>query len=138
MAGAQLQQQQELLIAELNHRVRNILNLIRGLINQSKHDAPDIDTFAQIVGGRISSLASAHDNITKGNWSHAPFSELIETEANAYLTGKKDRLDPASYRPIAVGHPRARLADEMRMMRVEPDLMIYAGEERRRDKKIYY
>jgi len=90
---AKAQQQQELLIAELNHRVRNILNLIRGLINQSKHDAPDIESFVEIVGGRISSLASAHDNITKGNWSHAPFSELIETEANAYLTGKKDRLD---------------------------------------------
>ena len=30
---ARAQQQQELLIAELNHRVRNILNLIRGLIN---------------------------------------------------------------------------------------------------------
>ncbi|MBX7482891.1 HWE histidine kinase domain-containing protein [Qipengyuania qiaonensis] len=90
---AKAQQQQELLIAELNHRVRNILNLIRGLINQSKHDAPDIETFIDIVGGRISSLASAHDNITKGNWSHAPFSELIATEANAYLTDKKDRLD---------------------------------------------
>ena len=90
---AKAQEQQELLIAELNHRVRNILNLIRGLINQSKNDAQDIRTFVDIVGGRVSSLASAHDNITKGNWSHAPFSELIETEANAYLSGKKDRLD---------------------------------------------
>ena len=87
------QRQQELLIAELNHRVRNILNLIRGLINQSKDDARDIGSFVDIVGGRISSLASAHDNITKGNWSHAPFAELVETEADAYLAGKKDRLD---------------------------------------------
>ncbi|MEX0341169.1 MAG: HWE histidine kinase domain-containing protein [Erythrobacter sp.] len=89
---AKAQQQQELLIAELNHRVRNILNLIRGLINQSKGDAPDIETFVDIVGGRVSSLAAAHENITKGNWSHAPFSDLIATEANAYLGGKTDRL----------------------------------------------
>lgn len=89
---AKAQQQQELLIAELNHRVRNILNLIRGLISQSKNDARDIETFVEIVGGRVSSLASAHDNITKGNWSHAPFSDLIETEANAYLSGKIDRF----------------------------------------------
>ncbi len=86
------QRQQELLIAELNHRVRNILNLIRGLISQSRGDARDIESFVDIVGGRISSLASAHDNITRGNWSPAPFSELLETEANAYLAGKKDRL----------------------------------------------
>jgi light-regulated signal transduction histidine kinase (bacteriophytochrome) len=89
---AKAQQQQELLIAELNHRVRNILNLIRGLISQSKNDARDIETFIEIVGGRVSSLASAHDNITKGNWSHAAFSDLIETEANAYLADKRDRL----------------------------------------------
>ena len=90
---ARAQQQQELLIAELNHRVRNILNLIRGLINQSKGDARDIESFVEIVAGRVASLASAHDNITKGNWSHAPFSELIETEANAYVASSRDRLD---------------------------------------------
>lgn len=89
---AKAQQQQELLIAELNHRVRNILNLIRGLISQSKNDARDIGTFVDIVGGRVSALAAAHDNITKGNWSHAPFSDLIESESNAYLAGKADRL----------------------------------------------
>ena len=86
------QAHQELLIAELNHRVRNILNLIRGLINQSRGDARDIETFTEIVGGRVSALALAHDNITKGNWSSAPLSELIDSEASAYLAGKTDRL----------------------------------------------
>ncbi|HCS17382.1 MAG TPA: histidine kinase, partial [Erythrobacter sp.] len=90
---ARAQQQQELLIAELNHRVRNILNLIRGLINQSKGEARDIEGFVEIVAGRVRSLASAHDNITKGNWSHAPFSELIETEINAYIAAQNDRLE---------------------------------------------
>jgi light-regulated signal transduction histidine kinase (bacteriophytochrome)/CheY-like chemotaxis protein len=90
---AKAQEKQELLIAELNHRVRNILNLIRGLINQSKGDAKDVDNFAEIVGGRISSLAMAHDNITKGNWSSAPLSELIDSEAQAYLAGECDRLE---------------------------------------------
>ncbi|MBX7497054.1 GAF domain-containing protein [Qipengyuania sp. 6B39] len=90
---ARSQQQQELLIAELNHRVRNILNLIRGLINQSRSEAKDIESFAEIIGGRISSLAMAHDNITKGNWSAAPLSELIESEAQAYLAGKTDRVE---------------------------------------------
>ncbi len=102
---AKAQQQQELLIAELNHRVRNILNLIRGLINQSKNDAKDIETFIEIIGGRVSSLASAHDNLTRSNWSHAPFSELIETEANAYLSSKKDRLTISG--PEAMVSPEA-------------------------------
>ena len=89
---ARAQSQQELLIAELNHRVRNILNLIRGLISQSRREAETMDDFTEIVGARIASLASAHDNITKGNWSPSPLSELIETEVKAYLSNQKDRV----------------------------------------------
>ena len=89
---AKAQAQQELLIAELNHRVRNILNLIRGLISQSSREAETMEDFTEIVGGRIAALASAHDNITKGNWSPSPLSELIETEAQAYLSAQKDRV----------------------------------------------
>ena len=101
---AKSQAQQELLIAELNHRVRNILNLIRGLISQSKREAQSIEDFSDIVGGRISSLASAHDNITKGNWSSAPLRELIETEAHAYLSGAEDR--------VTLTGPAAQIAPE--------------------------
>ena len=89
---AKAQRQQELLIAELNHRVRNILNLIRGLINQSRHEAINVDEFARLIGGRINALASAHDNITRENWSPASVTELIETEAEAYVSGKLDRI----------------------------------------------
>lgn len=86
------QDQQELLIAELNHRVRNILNLIRSLINQSRHDAVDVAGFSEIVAGRISALANAHDNITRQNWSSASIKQLIEDEAEAYLGAKRDRI----------------------------------------------
>jgi len=89
---AKARDRQELLIAELNHRVRNILNLIRGLINQSKDEARSIDQFTEIVGGRVQALARAHDQITKENWSPASAQELIETEAAAYLNTKKDRV----------------------------------------------
>ena len=102
---AKSQQQQELLIAELNHRVRNILNLIRGLINQSRHEAMDVEAFARIIGGRISALAIAHDNITRENWAPASLRDLIDSEAQAYLSGKMDRLiiegDEAAIAPEA-------------------------------------
>ncbi|MEZ5681613.1 MAG: GAF domain-containing protein [Erythrobacter sp.] len=102
---ARSQQQQELLIAELNHRVRNILNLIRGLVSQSKHEATDIEGFVEIIGGRIGSLALAHDNITKGNWNSAPLRDLIDSEAEAYLTGRLvDR--------VAVEGPRVHISPE--------------------------
>ncbi|MDJ0979050.1 MAG: GAF domain-containing protein [Erythrobacter sp.] len=86
------QEQQDLLIAELNHRVRNILNLIRSLVSQSQHDAVNVESFASIVSGRIAALASAHDNITRENWTPAPLAKLFESEIEAYLTGKWDRF----------------------------------------------
>ncbi len=89
---ARAKEQQELLIAELNHRVRNILNLIRSLVAQSQHGAMNVEGFASIIGGRIAALASAHDNITRENWSPAPISALFETELAAYLNEKRDRF----------------------------------------------
>ncbi len=85
-------EQQELLIAELNHRVRNILNLIRGLISQSRTEASEVDGFIDLIGGRVSALAKAHDNITRENWNPAPLKELIGAEAEAFFTGKEDRI----------------------------------------------
>lgn len=86
------QESQEILIAELNHRVRNILNLIQGLISQSKGDAASVSEFTDIVGGRVHALALAHDQITKKNWGPASTKALIRTESKAYLDTKRDRI----------------------------------------------
>ncbi len=99
------EQQQTLLIAELNHRVRNILNLIKGLVNQSRDQSASVETFADIVGARIESLAMAHDQITKENWSPASLYKLIETEASAYLSDKETRVRISG--PDAMLYPAA-------------------------------
>lgn len=86
------QEQQELLIAELNHGVRNILNLIRSLVSQSQHDAVVVEEFASMIGGRIAALASAHENITQENWFPAPIEQLFESEIEAYLMNQRHRF----------------------------------------------
>ena len=85
-------QRQELLIAELNHRVRNILGLIRGLISQSKAGVSTVEAFAEVVGGRVQALARAHDQITRHQWGPGALSDLITAEAEAYLSTKADRV----------------------------------------------
>ena len=84
---------QELLIAELNHRVRNILSLIRGLIRQSKPpEGTSIEDFVKVVDGRVHALARAHNQITDDHWGPAPVRNLLDAEAAAFLTTQKDRL----------------------------------------------
>lgn len=83
---------QDTLIAELNHRVRNILNLIRGLVSQSKEGARTIDEFAEIIGSRIYALARAHDQVTRTDWSPSSLYQLIRTETEAYANESLDRV----------------------------------------------
>jgi light-regulated signal transduction histidine kinase (bacteriophytochrome)/CheY-like chemotaxis protein len=84
--------QQDMLIAELNHRVRNILNLIRGLVSQSKEGAETIDQFAEIIGSRIHALARAHDQVTQTDWSPSSLYNLIRTETDAYASDGAGRV----------------------------------------------
>jgi len=86
------QERQELLIAELNHRVRNILSLIRGLIAQSKSGAKTVDELVQVIGERIQSLARAHDQLTESGWAPRPLRDLIRSEADAYFGEKAHRI----------------------------------------------
>lgn len=98
-------ERQELLIAELNHRVRNILSLIRGLVRQSLDPEADTRNTIALLEGRIESLARAHDQITQDHWNAAPLARLIETEAAAYLAAKRERLAVAG--PPVLLHPNA-------------------------------
>jgi light-regulated signal transduction histidine kinase (bacteriophytochrome)/CheY-like chemotaxis protein len=86
------QQKQELLIAELNHRVRNILSLVKGLLAQTSASGGSVQDFVTVVGGRIQALARAHDQITTDDWQPASLKKLIYAEGEAYLAGKLDRI----------------------------------------------
>ncbi|OWU76138.1 chemotaxis protein CheY [Marinibacterium profundimaris] len=105
------QQQQELLIAELNHRVRNILNLIQGLVSQGRGDAATIDAYSDVLNARIHALARAHDQLTSKSWTWVPLNFLVETETRAYLNAQSDRvrltgdtidLSPAAFTTMAL------------------------------------
>src|SRR5579872_3264130 len=105
------QERQELMIAELNHRVRNILSLVRGLIAQSKDSVSGLEEFASVLGGRIQALARAHDQITSLNWAPVALKSLVESEAGAYLGSRAGRvrldgpdvaLDPKAFSTLAL------------------------------------
>ena len=85
-------ERQELLIAELNHRVRNILSLVRALVRQSESGAETVQHFAAIVAARIEALARAHDQITADNWGPAALRALIAAEVGAYLSASSERV----------------------------------------------
>jgi PAS domain S-box-containing protein len=71
------EERQKLLIDELNHRVKNTLAVVQGIAQLSFRDA-DIDPAVRAAfEGRLAALATAHELLTRGNWSPAPISEVL-------------------------------------------------------------
>ena len=61
--------QQALLLAELNHRVRNILAVITSLATQSIRRSSDLSEFNEAFVGRLQALSRVHGLLTKSNWT---------------------------------------------------------------------
>lgn len=105
------QEKQALLIAELNHRARNMLGLVRSIIRQSQAGRQSTEEYVTVLGERIQALARAHDQITEQHWAPASVIHLIEAEATAYLNDRPDRLridghdalvDPTAFSTLAL------------------------------------
>lgn len=85
-------EQQKLLIAELNHRVRNILALIRALMSQTKRESGSVSDIVDTLESRVKALAIAHDMLTAENWAPTPLRTLFEVELQAYMSATRQRV----------------------------------------------
>ncbi|MGB6229656.1 MAG: HWE histidine kinase domain-containing protein [Litorimonas sp.] len=78
------QRQQDLMIAELNHRVKNILALIRSLSRQAKASSGSLESYAQALEQRISALAAAHDLAVSNTMQGVSLRGILATELRPY------------------------------------------------------
>ena len=86
------QRQQDLLIAELNHRVKNILALIRSITRQTKESAKSVSEYTYTLEKRIAALSSAHDLVAGHGLEWPQLEELLKIEVRPYLAESKDRI----------------------------------------------
>ncbi|GAB6388792.1 HWE histidine kinase domain-containing protein [Stutzerimonas marianensis] len=107
------QDSQSLLIAELNHRVKNVLSLVLATTRQSAQQATSVEAFTEEVERRIQALASAHDQINAPSGTSTHLRALLESEARAWcrqdepdervqLTGDAVLLDVRAYQTLAL------------------------------------
>jgi PAS domain S-box-containing protein len=97
------EQHLELLINELNHRVKNSLVMVQSLTRQSFSNATSLEDAHEKIDSRLLALSSAHDTLTRENWQSADMlelardvSSLCEPDASGrfVLEGPSCRLDP--------------------------------------------
>lgn len=83
---------QELLIAELNHRVKNSLALIKSLSRRARDSATSLESYARALEQRISALSTAHDLAVASNMSGVSLKSIIETELNAHVQADSQQV----------------------------------------------
>ena len=59
------EEQQTTMVAELNHRVKNILAIVQSVAAQTVRSSGSLENFAGAFTGRLKALAIAHDILTK-------------------------------------------------------------------------
>ena len=74
-----------ILVHELNHRVRNILALIRSLSNQARDSAESLEDYATALEQRILALAGTHDLVVRQELSGVSLTEILERELGPFL-----------------------------------------------------
>ncbi len=75
---------QRMLNEELNHRVKNILSLIKSLVSHPVDEGRDLQDYITSLQGRIQALSHAHDQIIRGDGGGA-LRDLLDAELSPYL-----------------------------------------------------
>lgn len=100
-------ERRELLIHELNHRVKNTLALVQAIAHQT-FPSGDTDAGARDqFNARLRTLASAHDLLTREHWEGVRLAELARAATASFDSGV-DRIAIAG--PVLALCPKAAVA----------------------------
>jgi len=100
---------QRMLNDELNHRVKNILAVIKSLVGHPVEEGIDLKDYVNSLKGRIQALAFAHDQVVRGDGGGS-LSDLLNAELSPYrdqsssisLTGPGIWLDARAFSVMAL------------------------------------
>jgi two-component sensor histidine kinase/FixJ family two-component response regulator len=79
------QEHRELLLNELNHRVKNTLATVQSFAVQTLRTAPTLADGRRAFEARLIALSKGHDVLTRENWQGAGLHEVVAEALAAYL-----------------------------------------------------
>ncbi|MDF2763812.1 MAG: histidine kinase [Rhodospirillales bacterium] len=103
----QAEERQSLLLAELDHRVKNMLAVVQSVVMQTRTSAQSLDGFTVSLEGRLHAMARTHSLLTQSRWEGARVDAIIGEELSPY-SGNKGRVAIAG--PDLVLRPKAAMA----------------------------
>ena len=84
--------QQRRLLAELDHRVKNVLATVQAVASHTMQASSSMEHFVAALDGRIRSMALTHELLSHRRWLGIPLAELVERELAPYTTGSNAEI----------------------------------------------
>ena len=82
-----LEEHKNVLIAELDHRVKNVLAIVSVIASRTQETSCSMVDFVAALDGRIKSMATTHELLSCRRWQGIPLAELVQRELAPYATG---------------------------------------------------
>ena len=115
----------ELLVNELNHRVKNSLATVQAIAQKTlRGDGDPVEARAQFTT-RLQALARAHNVLTRRNWEKADLAELIADAIKPHCETEPDRCRLTG--PSAPLTPKAALALYMAVYELGANAVKYGA-----------
>lgn len=116
--------QRELLLAELNHRVKNTLAVVQAMAHQTFRSAGVAREPRQAFEDRLMALAAAHNLLTASNWENAALADIARDTLNAggVFKGRAEYAGPRVLLP-----PREALALAMALHELTTNAVKYGA-----------
>ncbi|WP_407523851.1 sensor histidine kinase [Methylobacterium oryzisoli] len=123
-AEKQAAERQQLLVNELNHRVKNTLATVQAFTTQTLRTAGSLSEAREAITARLIALSKAHDVLTAENWEGADLAEIVSDALR--LHGGDGQRCRWQGNPIRVS-PRIALALAMMLHELATNAIKYGA-----------
>jgi two-component sensor histidine kinase len=89
----QAEERLKVMVAELNHRVKNTLATVMTIASQTFHATSSPEAFREAFQGRLKALAKTHDILNRTCWTGVRLRELVNEELAPLIGGDERRIE---------------------------------------------
>jgi PAS domain S-box-containing protein len=82
-----------LLIAELDHRVKNTLATVSAVVSQTRQGRRSVADFATALEGRVRSMAATHELLSARRWSSVSLANVVSHELAPYANRNNTEIN---------------------------------------------
>lgn len=89
----QSEDRKTLLLAELQHRVKNTLATILAVVRFTAKKAASVESMRDALTSRLQAISRTHDVLTSNDWQSASVKDLIDRELRPYATNQRSSVE---------------------------------------------